>query len=53
MGIHSTILIDRDGKVHWASHGGAPFTDYAFLAAQLRRMNARTRTGTESPVAVR
>jgi peroxiredoxin len=53
MGIHSTVLIDRDGKVHWASHGGAPFTDYAFLAAQLRRMNERARTGTESPVAAR
>ena len=53
MGIHSTILIDKDGKVHWASHGGAPFTDYAFLATQLRRMNERARTGTESPVAAR
>ena len=51
MGIHSTILIDKEGKVHWASHGGAPFTDYAFLVAQLRRMNERARTGTESPVA--
>jgi peroxiredoxin len=39
MGIHSTILIDREGRVHWASHGGAPFSDYTFLASQLRRMN--------------
>jgi peroxiredoxin len=43
MGIHSTILIDREGRVHWASHGGAPFTDYAFLASQLRRMNERAK----------
>ena len=22
--IHSTMLIDRDGRLHWAQHGGAP-----------------------------
>jgi peroxiredoxin/tetratricopeptide (TPR) repeat protein len=36
---HSTILIDKDGRVHWARHGGGPFTDYKFLLAQLQRMN--------------
>ena len=41
MGIHSTILIDKDGRVHWAQHGGAPFDDYKFLASQLQRMNQR------------
>lgn len=43
MGIHSTVLIDREGQVQWASHGGAPFTDYASLASQLRRMNEHAR----------
>ena len=28
MGIHSTILIDKEGRVHWAKHGGAPFDDF-------------------------
>ena len=41
MGIHSTILIDKDGRVHWAQHGGAPFSDFKFLSAQLQRMNQR------------
>jgi peroxiredoxin len=40
MPIHSTVLIDKAGRVHWARHGGGPFTDYDFLAAQLQRMNA-------------
>jgi hypothetical protein len=40
MAIHSTVLIDKTGRVHWAKHGGGPFTDYDFLAAQLERMNA-------------
>ena len=31
---------DKTGRVHWARHGGGPFTDYDFLAAQLERMNA-------------
>ena len=41
MGIHSTILIDKDGRVHWAQHGGAPFDDFKFLVSQLQRMNQR------------
>ena len=41
MGIHSTILIDKDGRVHWAQHGGAPFSDFTFLVSQLQRMNQR------------
>jgi peroxiredoxin len=53
MGIHSTILIDREGKVHWASHGGAPFTDYAFLATQLRRMNERMKGAPGTSAAAR
>ena len=40
MPIHSTVLIDKTGRVHWARHGGGPFTDYDFLVSQLERMNA-------------
>jgi peroxiredoxin len=41
MPIHSTVLIDKEGLVHWARHGAGPFTDYEFIATQLQRMNAR------------
>src|SRR5581483_3510864 len=40
MELHSTILIDRSGRVHWARNGGKPFSDMEFLAKQLGRMNA-------------
>jgi hypothetical protein len=40
MEIHSTILIDRQGRVHWASIGGEPFADMGFLLKQVERMNA-------------
>jgi peroxiredoxin len=40
MPFHATILIDREGRVHWGQHGGGPFTDYKFLLSQLQRMNA-------------
>jgi peroxiredoxin len=40
MELHSTILIDKLGRVHWARTGGAPFGDMAFLVKQLERMNA-------------
>ena len=39
MEVHSTILIDKQGRVHWASTGGEPFGDMAFLSKQLERMN--------------
>jgi peroxiredoxin len=49
MPIHSTILIDGQGRVQWARHGGAPFTDLEFLAKQLERINERgTGTGGSS-----
>jgi peroxiredoxin len=41
--LHSTILIDRNGRVHWARTGGEPFGDMAFLVQQLERMNASAR----------
>ncbi len=39
--LHSTILIDKKGRVYWARVGGDPFSDTAFLAKQLERMNAQ------------
>jgi hypothetical protein len=39
MELHSTILIDKLGRVYWARTGGEPFGDMAFLAKQLERMN--------------
>ena len=39
MEIHSTILIDKKGRVHWARSGGEPFGDMDFLVKQLERMN--------------
>jgi peroxiredoxin len=41
MEIHSTILVDKKGRVHWARTGGEPFSDTAFLVKQLERMNAQ------------
>jgi peroxiredoxin len=42
MGIHSTMLIDKQGRVYWAKHGGAPFEDFKFLSEQLRRINEKS-----------
>jgi peroxiredoxin len=39
MELHSTILIDKKGRVYWARVGGDPFSDTAFLLKQLGRMN--------------
>lgn len=38
--MHSTILIDKKGRIHWARSGGDPFTDFAFLMKEIERMNA-------------
>ena len=40
MELHSTILIDKMGRVYWARNGGEPFGDMAFLVKQLDTMNA-------------
>ena len=37
--LHSTILIDKRGRVQWARNGGAPFGDMPFLIKQIERMN--------------
>jgi peroxiredoxin len=39
MELHSTILIDKKGRVHWARNGGSPFGDIPFLIKQVERMN--------------
>ena len=50
--LHSTILIDRRGRVHWARTGGDPFTDFEFLLKEIKQLNeiaqseAKVRSGT-------
>ena len=39
MELHSTILIDTQGRVQWKRTGGDPFMDMDFLLAELERMN--------------
>jgi peroxiredoxin/cytochrome c-type biogenesis protein CcmH/NrfG len=46
MELHSTILVDKLGRVYWARTGGEPFGDMAFLVKQLEIMNASV---TQSP----
>lgn len=36
--LHSTVLIDKQGHVHWSKHGGQPFTDFDFLEAELKQL---------------
>ncbi len=47
MELHSTILIDAKGRVHWKRTGGDPFTDMDFLLQSLKRMNGKP--GTAQP----
>jgi peroxiredoxin len=42
--LHSTILIDAKGRVHWKRTGGDPFTDMDFLIKEVKRMNEPTRS---------
>ena len=39
MELHSTILIDARGRVHWKRTGGKPFADVEFLLQSVKRMN--------------
>ncbi len=39
MELHSTILIDKQGRVRWARTGGEPFSDMNFLVQQLEGIN--------------
>jgi peroxiredoxin len=47
--LHSTILIDKRGRVEWARNGGDPFGDMAFLTKQLERMNAASLASAGGP----
>ncbi|MBS1714556.1 MAG: redoxin domain-containing protein [Armatimonadetes bacterium] len=40
MELHSTILIDRKGRVRWKRTGGDPFMNMDFLLTELKRINA-------------
>ena len=40
MELHSTVLIDKKGRVYWGRFGGDPFSDTEFLTSQLEQMNA-------------
>ncbi|AIE84454.1 redoxin domain-containing protein [Fimbriimonas ginsengisoli Gsoil 348] len=37
--LHSTILIDAQGRVRWKRTGGDPFTNIDFLMRELKRIN--------------
>lgn len=39
MELHSTILIDKSGRVRWKRTGGDPFTNIDFLLNELKRFN--------------
>ena len=38
--LHSTILIDKQRRVHWASTGGAPFMNFDYLEREIKRLNS-------------
>ena len=46
--LHSTILIDTQGRVHWKRTGGKPFADVEFLLQSVKRMNQQA---TAQPIA--
>lgn len=48
MELHSTILIDTKGRVHWKRTGGDPFADMDFLHRSLKRMNGKSETAEAS-----
>jgi len=37
--LHSTFLITKDGRLHWSTIGGEPFTDFDYIENELKRMN--------------
>ena len=42
MALHSTILIDKRGRVHWSRTGGSPFSEFDFLLKEIKRLNDST-----------
>ncbi|MSU37186.1 MAG: redoxin domain-containing protein [Pedosphaera sp.] len=47
MELHSTLLIDANGRVHWKRTGGKPFADLEFLLQSAKRMNRLAWNSTE------
>jgi len=39
MELHSTILIDKDGKIRWKRTGGEPFMNIDFLLKEVKRVS--------------
>lgn len=50
--LHSTILIDARGRVHWKRTGGKPFADVKFLLESVQRMNQKAAVQSD-PVALK
>jgi len=50
MELHSTILIDRRGRVRWARTGGDPFMDVDFLLEELRDLGPEPVPGESAAV---
>lgn len=38
--LHSTILIDSQGRIRWSRTGGEPFMDFDFLVSEIDRVKA-------------
>ena len=36
--LHSTLLLDSEGRIHWARVGGDPFTDFDFLLREAAKL---------------
>ncbi|MCZ6834557.1 MAG: redoxin domain-containing protein [Planctomycetota bacterium] len=36
--LHSTILIDKEGRIRWSRNGGEPFMDLDFIFSELKRI---------------
>lgn len=45
--LHSTVLLDTQGRVHWKRTGGKPFADVEFLLKSVKRMNGHPITSAE------
>ena len=43
MELHSTVLIDTEGRVRWKRTGGDPFSDIEFLLREIGRANSGTK----------
>lgn len=47
--LHSTNLIDRQGRLRWARTGGDPFTDMDFLLGEITRIEHLIEKGLLEP----